>query len=401
MGISGAMRGMPARVKPWVAARRPVLVDVLVIVILELLTLASVRFADLSLAGALYAQPTILLLLWRRRHPVGVFAAAAVLELACLLFTFESGSFPALVVALYTVAAHRRRRVAFAAAVVFEAINVLTALHFSTPEAGFLTTLTVLNGLMLAGLFLGTTLYTQRQYAASLRDRAERLERERDQQALLAATAERTRIAREMHDIVAHSLSVVIRLADGAVATARTDPETASAAMGQVAATGRQSLAEMRRLLGVLREEPGGAAALAPQPDLQRIDVLLEEVRATGLPVALSTSGTPLALPAMAETTVYRIVQEGLTNVLRHAVRPTRVDVALAWRGEELEIAVRDDGASAPVTSRGAGQGLRGIGERAALYDGEVESGPLQPRGWQVRARLRFPDEAASVEGAT
>ncbi len=388
----GTTSRWPTRPAAWFRGGWPSLADVIIVLVLEAVILLSYLSVDLTTVDLLLPQPTILIILWRRRFPIRVFAIIATLELLGMVVFHETSAYAALLVALYTVASHRDRRYAYMAAGVFEVTILLTAAFYTDPEASFLTTVGVLSSFMLASLFLGTTLRAQRQYLAGLRDRAERLERERDQHALLATTAERTRIAREMHDIVAHSLSVVIRLADGAVAASRTDPAIANEAMTQVATTGRQALAEMRTLLGVLRDDlpAQGRGDRSPQPDLQRIDLLLDEVRATGLAVTLSTSGTPLALPAIAETTIYRIIQEGLTNVLRHAIGPSRVDVELDWSADGLDVTIRDDGRVGRTTTDGAGQGLRGIRERVALYDGELVAGRVQPRGWQVQARLRF-----------
>jgi signal transduction histidine kinase len=253
-----------------------------------------------------------------------------------------------------------------------------------------------LSGLVVAAFFIGTTVQTRRAYLAALVDRAARAERERDQQARLAATAERARLAREMHDVVAHSLTVVVTLAEAAAVATESDPPAARAAMGQVASTGREALTEMRRLLGVLRTEPGsdldGGAALAPVPGLDRLDVLIGSVRSAGLPVRLTVSGRSRPLPPTLDATAYRVVQEALTNVLKHAVAPTGVDVVVRWTPGEVSLAVTDDGRAVAATGA-PGHGLPGMRERLALFDGEVTAGPTTAGGWAVRARLPLPRE--------
>jgi signal transduction histidine kinase len=297
----------------------------------------------------------------------------------------------ALLVALYTVAAHRDRRHWIPAAAVLEVGVVLASVRFAPAGDGVFGSIVFLSGLVTAALFLGTTLRTRRDYLTSVEDRARRLERERDQQAQLAATAERTRIAREMHDVVAHSLSVIIALADGAAATSSSDPDEARGAMTQVATTGRQALGEMRRLLGVLRDD--APAQLAPQPTLARLDTLLDDVRSTGLPAKLAISGQPQSLPSTAEATVYRVVQESVTNVLKHAERPTAVNVSLNWTVDRLGIEVVDNGRTPTGTEAGTGHGLRGMRERVALFGGELWAGPAANGGWRVYAMLPVQGE--------
>ena len=349
-----------------------------------------------SLMTWIIAQALILPLLARRRFPVAVFGGLLVIALGQCIWSELSVADFALLVALYTIAAHRDRRQAIIAAGLLE-VGAIFASFYSNPVGDdTLAAIVFLTGLVAAAYFIGVTQRTRREFMASLVDRAERLERERDQQAELAATAERTRIAREMHDIVAHSLSVVITLADGAVAATEADPAAATTAMRQVGETGRQALAEMRRLLGVLRDPR--PAELAPQPDLQRLDALIEDVRRAGLAVDFVVTGSPRDLPSTAQATVYRIVQESLTNVLKHAVRPSLARVTLAWSPDELTVEIFDDGApvraTVPSMAPTGGQGLQGIGERVALYDGSLVTGPNSPRGWIVRARLSLETES-------
>jgi signal transduction histidine kinase len=244
-----------------------------------------------------------------------------------------------------------------------------------------------ITALLAAFFFLGISLRTRQAYLAALVERATRLEHERDQQARIAAAAERASIAREMHDIVAHSLAVIITMADAAAAKRRSDPERAGAAMEQVSEVGRQALGETRRLLGVLRTEaPGGGSA--PLPGLAQLDALLDKVRATGLAAELTVTGRRFAVPEGAQLAAYRIVQEALTNTIKHARGATRVQVWLRYADPVIEVDVADDGRPAPGQSDVTGHGLAGMSERAALYDGTVLAGPGAGGGWAVSARL-------------
>ncbi|TXS43962.1 sensor histidine kinase [Streptomyces sp. OR43] len=244
---------------------------------------------------------------------------------------------------------------------------------------------------------VGIVVRTRKEYTEALVDRANRLELERDQQAQLAAAAERTRIAREMHDIIGHNLSVITGLADGGAYAAAKNPERAAQALDAIGTTSRQALSELRRLLGVLRDHPDRADR-TPQPTLDDIDALLEGVRNAGLPVHLHHHGTPPPIPLTAgrQLTVYRVVQEALTNTLKHA--PTEeslaAEVVLTYRPKELEVLITDNGPplATAVPPAGAGQGITGMRERASLYDGTLEAGRPAATGWQVRLRLPLED---------
>jgi signal transduction histidine kinase len=200
-----------------------------------------------------------------------------------------------------------------------------------------------------------------------------------------------------MHDIVAHNIAVMIALADGAAYTAVASPEQAASLMGQVSATGRSALTEMRRLLGVLREP--AAPGHAPQPTLDRVSDLLESVRAAGLPARLTVTGQPFPLPHSAQLALYRVVQEALTNTLKHA--PGAVaQVRLAYADGEVELEVTDDGGHPPGApadgavgapgAPGAGHGITGMRERAAVFGGQVSAGPRPGGGWRVHTVLRL-----------
>jgi signal transduction histidine kinase len=224
-----------------------------------------------------------------------------------------------------------------------------------------------------------------------LQDRAVRLERERDQRAQLAVAGERARIAREMHDIVTHNLSVMVALADGAAFAVERSPERAAAAMRQASSTGRQAITDMRRFLGVLRDDEPDALR-HPMPGIAQLGALVEQVRAAGLPTRLEVTGETATVPVAAQLTVYRLVQEALTNSLKHAPAGTRADVRLVCGREELVVVVVDDGAGMPAAKaeqEGAvGHGLAGMRERAAAYGGRLSAGPRPGGGWQVVAML-------------
>jgi signal transduction histidine kinase len=336
-----------------------------------------------AVASVAFSFALVVPLVWRRRAPLPVFLVISAVAFAQWLAGLELTADIALLVAIYTVAAHEsRRRLALAAGILEIGIVLATLRWTNTAD---LLVLVFLTGMATAAVVLGVNVQTRRAYLEALEERAAQLERERDQQGQLAAAAERARIAREMHDIVAHNLSVMVALADGAGFMAPSDPERSAGAMEQVSRTGRHALGEMRRLLGVLRDD--GEAALAPQPGLADLDALLEQVRAAGLPVTLETSGSRGSLGPGAELTVYRLVQEALTNTLKHAGTDAHATVRLRYEPDGVEVEVTDDGRGlAPVGA--GGQGLSGMRERAAVYGGEVEAGPASSGGWRVYSRL-------------
>ncbi|HJQ48709.1 MAG TPA: histidine kinase [Amycolatopsis sp.] len=325
-------------------------------------------------------------LVWRRRAPVLVFAWMAGVAAVQWFFARALVADAALLIALYSIAVHCGRRMAFCALAVIEFGIAIAVLRWAPPE-GMLDAFVLLSGLATAAFVLGRNVRTRRAYLASLEDRARRAEHERDQQAQLAAAAERARIAREMHDIVAHNLSVMIALADGAAFAARGNPREAETAARQVSDTGRQALSEMHRLLGVLRGD-GQETPRAPQPGIEQLDELVAQVRAAGLPASLTVTGAPFPLSPTAGLAVYRLVQEALTNVLKHADSPDKTWVRLCYREPVVDVEIGDDGHGTPIRSATEGHGLSGMAERAAMFDGHVEAGPRPGGGWRVRAEL-------------
>ncbi|MEV7604847.1 sensor histidine kinase [Paenarthrobacter sp. NPDC089322] len=247
--------------------------------------------------------------------------------------------------------------------------------------------------LVLVSWTLGDLTRVRRLQLQALEDRARRLEVEHLQERQLAAADERSHIAREMHDIVAHSLSVIITQADGARYAAATKPELATGALATIAATGRDSLAEMRRLLGVLRSNDD--APTRPQPGLADLDELLLGFRAATLQVAFEQTGMPRRkLPAGAELTAYRIIQEALTNVIKHAGPKATASVSLTWQNRGLQLDIVDDGrgAAADPPAPGGGNGLRGMAERISLYDGSLTASPEQGGGFRVSAFIPYSE---------
>jgi signal transduction histidine kinase len=235
----------------------------------------------------------------------------------------------------------------------------------------------------------------RRAHLATLQARAEDLEREQQQRTALAVATERGRITRELHDVVAHGLSVMVVQAQGAKAMLTRQPERTEAALTNIVTTGRASLAEMRRLLGLVRTEPH--AELAPQPSLAALPELVDRVRDSGTPVDFRVTGEPATLPAVIELAAYRIVQDALTNTLKHAIPGAGCTVTLDFGPAGLGIRVVDSGESVPPPS--PGNGLRGIAERVYALGGELRAGPAEGGGFEVSALL--PTDADEPVPAT
>ena len=384
-------------------------------VLLALLNAPSVAGARVGVAGWLGFGAAHLPLVWRRRAPVVAFWTIYVLAGLSLIASpaIAEGVYPEslMLVAVYTLALYRPRRHLWPALVVLEG-TLLAAALLGNPPGGPWNSLALGTSALAASTLLGVTVSTRRAYLKALEERAHRAERERDQQAQLAAAGERARIAREMHDIVAHNLAVMVALADGAAFTAPVAPERAATTMQQVSATGRQALTEMRRLLGLLSEdrtppaiplsanpgEPGRPEIdeLSPQPGLDDLDRLIDQVRAAGVRVTLTREGMPGRWGPGAGLAVYRIVQEALTNTLKHAGPQASAHVRLGYTATGVDLDVTDDGAGRPARpaagTAAGGHGLAGMVQRAASYGGHVEAGPRPGTGWRVQARLRFDD---------
>ena len=401
-----------------------------------LLAVLAAASAARSLGGGLALLPLVVLavapLAVRRRWPVAVFAWLVASSAGVGLWSLSPVPGVALLVALYTVAASRPRPVALGAAAALEAGVLVAAVRlpgYWVQPAVFLT------GMLVAALGLGLYVAAQRAYVSGLHDRALALERDRDQQAELAAAAERARIARDMHDVVAHHLTVMVALSDGAAVAG---PDRAAEAMRMVSETGRRALAETRRVVGVLRspdnppatgsapavtrpdrqparvvavdrrpapgvmaadrqqgrgvvavdhESAPGAADRQPAPGIAELGRLVGTVGSAGLPTTLAVNGPAAELPAGVQLAAYRVVQEALTNSLKHAGPGVRAAVRLDTTAEQVVLEVTDDGSGA--VAAGVGNGLVGIRERVLACGGEVSAGPGDAGGWRVAARLR------------
>ncbi|SED72630.1 sensor histidine kinase [Ruania alba] len=338
-------------------------------------------------------------LAWRRTRPVAsavtVYAMALAHVLAGMIL---SASDLAIFIALYSITVYgprwARRTALFSAlfgclivAVWFLVYNGFTGLGALVGTMGVFG---LLAALVLSSWALALVRRARVERVETLAERAARLEVERDQQAQIATQAERARIAREMHDIVAHSLSVVIAQADGGRYAAAHDPQAATHALTTISETGRAALADMRKILGVLRSDTGGER-LTPQPETSDLETLVEQVRDTGLAVSLVRMGTARTLPPGAGLTVYRIVQESLTNILKHAGPDAHATVLVQWNPAHLLLQIDDDGRGAAAPSDGAGHGLLGMRERAAMLGGTLTTGPRQGGGFRVRAEIPVP----------
>lgn len=365
--------------------RHPMVADAALVGVLAVVTLPDAVGHDAGVVALLLHLGLWLPVVFRRRAPSPVFAVLVVVALVQWLIGVELAADLALLVGLYTVAAHRGRVEALSAAVVLEVGVVLAAVRWGE-EDGTARTFVQLTGVVIAAFLSGTTVRSRTAGFALLQERADRLERERDQQAAIAAAAERTRIAREMHDIVAHSLSVMVTLADGAALTNR--PDDARDAMRQVSRTGRDALADTRRVLDVLRDD-AAVATRQPAPTVDTIPSLLTAVRSTGLDVEMLVEGVVFAVTATAQTALYRIVQEALTNTVKHAAA-SRARVTVRYAEPGVWVTVVDDGTAGRAAPAGqpVGHGLTGMRERAALFGGTVDAGPRPDGGWRVEASL-------------
>ena len=375
--------------------------DIAVAVVAGAASLARFSFgqaphaAQLALgAGLLVVVATAVPLSLRRVWPGPVFAWTLLASAIVAQWPDRGAIFPVgLAISLYTVAATMRRAVAVTAAVLAAGVLLVVVAQDGTHRWGLAVSDAA--GFAAAVLIVGLYAGTRRAYLAALRDRAWRLERERDQNRALAAAEERARIAREMHDSVAHHLTVIVALSDGALRAVTRAPADAADAIRDVSGTARQALAETRQLLGVLRAD-SSQEPRQPLPGLADVEDLLGRVRAAGLPVAYERSGTAGDLPTAIELTVFRLVQEALTNTMKHAGPGASAAVRLNLTSAEVRVDVEDDGTGCERLPGASGGGLTGMSERIGAFGGDLEFGPRQPRGWRVAARLDLDPAAAS-----
>ncbi|WP_369217493.1 sensor histidine kinase [Streptomyces flavofungini] len=329
--------------------------------------------------------------LWRRRHPMAVLT---VMVATGLVNSYSGAMLQASLIqmlVLFSIAMRLPLRTLGLAGLMMTAPLAVAAVRYPKDSWDQQIIPNVWAYALVA--LLGIAVRSRQDYTAALVERAHQLEVERDQQAQLAAAAERTRIAREMHDIIGHNLSVITGLADGGSYAAAKSPERATQALEAIGSTSRQALSELRRLLDVLRDDGPATAERSPQPALTDLDRLIEGVRATGLPVRSTVTGCHGTVPAGRQLTVYRVVQEALTNTLKHGGpdATAAVDVSYAEDGGvTVDVTDTGRGGSAPLWSDGRGRGLTGMRERTALYDGTLEAGPLPHpgRGWRVHLHL-------------
>jgi signal transduction histidine kinase len=335
-------------------------------------------------------------LVGRRRWP---FAATLVCGVMTVAYTVSGLPEPALpyagLVAIYSAAAHASARLAQIAALV-AVIALAVALVLDAPRSDLQDALVMYLVFSVAWL-LGNGVRDRRQRTAELEERASALERTRTAEAERAVVQERNRIAREMHDVVAHHVSMMVVQAEAGPVALERDPARAVESFEIISASGKQVLREMRRLLGVLRADPQDR--LAPQPGISDVAALVDRVRAAGLDVQLRVAGRARDLPPAVDLSAFRLLQEALTNVLRHA-GTARASVLVEYRPDVLHLEVLDDGiGAASSTANGErgisgeqGHGLLAMRERMRLVSGSVEAGPRPEGGWAVRARLPLGD---------
>ena len=317
---------------------------------------------------------------WRRRAPLVVAAVVVVSDALLTYLGYEATSGVSVAIALYTAAAYRERERVAPVLLLLAAVAV--PLAFVVNEGNWVET--VLGVIVIAGVPI--------TYGRIVFNRRARIVRDRELAAREAVIVERARIARELHDVVAHHMSVMVVQAGAARAVVDADPEAAVDALRRIEASGRAGLTEMRRLLEILKSQERDRDR-APQPGLAHLDELLAGMRATGLPVEAVIEGSPQPLPPGVDLSAYRIVQEALTNTLKHAGE-AHARVLLRYAPDALDIEVADDGSGAPVGDGGGGQGLIGMRERVQLFGGTLESGPRPGGGFIVRARLPLLEES-------
>ena len=390
--------------------KRPRAMDAAVILCYILLALPTIIT---SIIDGKWLVVAILLLIaialiFRRQFPLQVVLAVALLEIAAtILNPWGSNVSAGLWFALYAVASLRKRAltlVVFAAASL--PLSLLYLFMWTSPSQmdnlqdvpenfHLINNIATAASIMLSNLLatgIGISVRQRREHEAEIAAWAARTTQ-------LGKVTERNRIAREMHDVVAHSLTVMISLSDGAAVVVKKDPERAGDVLGELSRTGRAALADMRRVLGVLRDDSGRPAPLTPLESGQNLAKLLDGFRTAGLPLHYAHTGPGLPADPAFELTVYRIVQESLTNVLRYGRSLSRVDVQVARDGDLVTIDVLDDGrgtregSSESVGSLGTGQGIAGMNERAGIYAGIVTAGPGKRGGWAVHAELRWNGE--------
>lgn len=337
----------------------------------------------------------------RRRAPEKMLLLATGTGVAQVITSVEPlpGNFAFLVI-IFTVASRHTRwasRFALAGSLLAPAIDAVRWPNEHADLTGQIFGTLFMTLAFVMAWVLGDSLRTRRAYYLQLEERATRLEKEREAQAKVAVAAERARIARELHDVVAHNVSVMVVQADGAAYVLDHAPDQTRMALETISGTGRQALAEMRRLLGVLRTGDGGkreGGEYVPQPGVEQIAELVDQVRGAGLTVDFKVEGTPQPLPSSVELTAYRIVQEALTNSRKHGGPDVGATVVLRYEPDELSVLTEDDGRGAQRElyedggTDGLGHGLIGMRERVGMVGGALEAGPRPGGGFRIAAAL-------------
>ena len=348
-------------------------------------------------------------IVFRRQYPTAAFAAAvAVGAVQVVAFRGPSTADVSVLILLYSLAVSRPRRASAPGLAICVLGAAVATVRWRVAGDGTFWQVLLAMGLVSTPALLtwltADSVRWRRGYYAALEEKTRRLERERDALAQVAAAAERARIARELHDIVAHHVSVMVVQADGAAFALENSPDKTREALGAISGTGRQALAEMRRLLGMLRSPSAGPLGpeLAPVPGTSQLSLLLEQTRAAGIPVTFSQEGTPVAGQADgADLAVYRVVQESLTNVRRHGGPGASAAVTIRYAADGVTVSVTDDGRGAAAQPPGSdqasadgaaadstGHGLHGMRDRVELYGGTLAAGPRPGGGYQVTATL-------------
>ncbi|MFE6996649.1 sensor histidine kinase [Microbacterium sp. NPDC057659] len=384
-------------------ARHPLFADILIAILCLILSISpAATFSGPgrgTIVGVAIAQGVALtacvLVVWRRKWPYALFVVSMLVASIYLFAQYPVGG-PLLLVSTYALAVYRSARACWTAlGIGFGILIVLTMPLAITDVVPWSTAINAILSeavLGLIGALIGVNVGNRKRYIEAVLARSRQLYIERDQHAQLAAAAERERIAREMHDIVSHSLTVVVALSEGAAATG--DPDRAREASLAAADTARSALTEMRSMLGVLR---AGDAPLEPAVPIDPAEPVAA-ARSAGFVVSLVTKGTPEVPPAVAFA-VGRIVQEGLTNAMRHAPRATAIDVRLDYTADPVVIEIANDGAT--TSTDAPGFGLRGLAERAAHLGGSFHSGAVGGGRWMLRAELPHPSSSSGAEPDT
>jgi len=389
---------MRAPVWAWTGRLKPRTLDWLIVVVLTVLGLISLGvdpFSERRIAAPFLFPVAVGLLLvqtvplaWRRTHPSLVLVLiASAFGLKILFGINTSVAAVGLLIGMYSVAVYAsgRLRVFFLALAGLGFIAGFVVFAITGNPRSF--ALSVPSLAHAAAWLLGDYLRTRRAYVAQLEDRAARLERDRDQDRQLAADQERSRIARELHDVVAHDVSVIAIQAGAARTIQASQPQAAAQALALIETTARRTLVELSQLLGVLRKSDGTIPDRNPQPGIEQLSALVSELRSAGLAVDLAVIGEATPLPPAVDLSAYRIVQEATTNVLKHA-HARHVEIRVRYSRDLLGLEILDDGAGKNGTSSTSGHGIIGMRERVALFGGALSAGPRPGGGFAVVARL-------------